>query len=147
MRNLYNWYRAANALYRRKIPILPGFIKFLIRILFGAVIPYEVQIGSGTTFGYFGLGVVIHKRAVIGKGCHIGQGVTIGGTSHNPALPTIGDDVFLGAGAKVLGAVDIGAGSVIGANAVVTKDIPPHCLAVGVPAKVVKTDISVSDYL
>lgn len=147
MGNIYNWYKVANALYRHHIPLLPQLIKLLIRVLFAAVIPYQAQIGKGTSFGYFALGTVIHKKAVIGENCHINQGVTIGGTSHNPILPVIGDNVYLGAGVKVLGAVNIGEGSVIGANAVVTRDIPPRSLSVGVPAKIIKTGIDIKDYL
>lgn len=66
--------------------------------------PPSVKIGGGTSFGYKGIGVVIHKRAKIGKNCVIAQGVTIGGRSGHYEVPVIGDNCCIGAGAKVLGA-------------------------------------------
>lgn len=146
MGGLYSWYKVANTLYRHHIPVLPRIIKLSMRILFAAVIPYQAQIGKGTTFAYWGLGVIIPKRIVIGENCCICQGVNIGGHAHNPVAPVIENNVFLGSGAKVFGPITIGEGSVVGANAVVTHDIPPRCLALGIPAKVVKTDIDINDY-
>lgn len=77
--DLYKWYRIERFLYIHKIPFLPNIIKATIRILWGAVIPYQAEIGDGTTLGYQGLGVVIHKEAKIGKNCIIRQNVTLGG--------------------------------------------------------------------
>ncbi|MCW5605856.1 MAG: serine acetyltransferase, partial [Burkholderiales bacterium] len=77
-------------------------------------------------------GVIIHSKAVIGRGVTVMQHVTIG--SKNPdenVAPTVEDDVYIGAGAKVLGAVRVGRGAVIGANSVVTRDVPPYCTVVG----------------
>lgn len=104
----------------------------------GGVIPYQADIGKGTTVGYQGIGVVIHKKAVIGRNCSIGQNVTIGGGGRTPGVPRIGDNVHIGAGAVVIGGIHIGDNVTIGANAVVNKDIPSDCVAVGVPAKPVK---------
>ena len=88
--------------------------------------------------GYQGLGIVIHKRCIIGKFCHIAQNVTIGGTSGLYQVPELGDHVEVGAGAVIIGPVKIGNNVYIGANAVVNRDISDNCVAVGVPARVIK---------
>lgn len=75
---IYNWYKLSRWMYIHKIPFIPILIKVMIRILWGVVIPYQANIGRGTLIGYQGIGVVIHKKAVIGKNCHISQNVTIG---------------------------------------------------------------------
>ncbi len=82
-------------------------------------------------------GVVIHRDAVIGSGCMIMQQVTIGQMAESGA-PIIGSNVYVGAGAKILGSVVIGDGVRIGANAVVLTNLPAHCTAVGVPARIVR---------
>ena len=129
------------------IPVLPSLInKIFIRFLFGC------QLGTGTKFGnnvslvYGGLGVTIHERAVIGNNVYIGTCVTIGGTTKKYEVPVIGDNSFISTGAKILGPVKIGKNCVIGANAVVLDDIPDRCVAVGMPAKIVKRDIDISNY-
>jgi serine O-acetyltransferase len=98
-------------------------------------------IGRGAEFGpglvlIHSTGIVINGRVRGGARVHIEHQVTIG--AERRESPLLGDDVFLGAGAKVLGAVEIGSGVRIGANAVVLDDIPPHCTAVGIPARVVR---------
>jgi serine O-acetyltransferase len=87
-----------------------------------------------------GSGVVIGETAEIGDSVTIYQGVTLGGTSHAPVKrhPTIGDHVVIGAGAKVLGAITVGAHSRVGANAVVLADAPAHSVLVGVPARTIR---------
>ena len=82
-------------------------------------------------------GVVIHEDAVIGDDCMIMQQVTIGMIGDGE-VPTLGNGVYVGAGAKIIGKVRVGDGARIGANAVVTKDVPPGCTAVGVPAKIIR---------
>lgn len=136
--DIYKWYQAERWLFLHHVPLLPGIIKTSIRIFWGGVIPYQAQIGEGTVIGYQGLGVVIHKRCIIGKNCHISQNVTLGGTSGLYDVPVIGDYVEIGAGANIIGPIHIGNNVTIGAGAVVIKDIPDHCVAVGVPAKVIK---------
>ncbi len=133
------WYRAARWLYLHHIPILPGIIKGSIRIIWGGVIPYQADIGINTKFAYQGLGVIIHKKAVIGCDCFIRQYVTIGGNGSDDGVPAIGNNVDIGAGTVILGGVHIGNNVRIGANAVVNKDIPDNCTAVGVPAKPIKS--------
>lgn len=147
MINIYDWYCFSNFLYRKNIPFFPNFISYLIRLLYSAWIPYSASIGRGTVFGYGGLGVVIHGRAIIGENCHIDQHVTIGGTSKKIEVPILGNNIYVGAGAKIIGPVKIGSNVVIGANAVVVNDIPDGCLAVGVPARILKRGILMKDYV
>lgn len=138
--NVYKWYAAARWLYLHKVPLMPKIIKGLIRVLWAAVIPYQANIGKKTTFGYQGLGVVVHKSAKIGQGCHIGQNVTIGGTSGKGKVPVIGNRVYIGVNAVVIGPIVIGNEVTIGAGAVVVSDVPDNCIVAGVPAKIIKTD-------
>ena len=93
------------------------------------------------------MAVVIHARAKVGKNCVIGTCVTIGGKSHHYEVPVIGDNVYIGSGAKILGPITIGDNVVIGANAVVVKDVPSNCVVAGIPAKVIKTGIKKSDFV
>jgi serine O-acetyltransferase len=88
------------------------------------------------------MGVVIGETAVIGDDCHIYHGVTLGGTGkeHGKRHPTIGNNVMISAGAKVLGSFTVGENSKIGAGSVVLTEVPPNCTVVGVPGRVVKRD-------
>lgn len=144
---VYYLYFIAKILSKFHIPLLPKIIQIFIRIFFGCYIPYRANIGKNTILGYGGIGIVIHDRCVIGENCVINSGVTIGGTSHKYEVPIIGNNVLIGSGAKIIGAVVIGNNVVIGANAVVTKDIPDNCLAVGIPAKIIKENINIKDYI
>ncbi|MDK0864098.1 serine acetyltransferase [Clostridium perfringens] len=135
---VYKLYKISHKLYIKNVPIIPLIIKGIIRVFFAAAIPYEAEIGENTLLGYSGLGIVIHKNAVIGKNCVISQNVTIGGTQGQKNVPVIEDNVEIGAGANIIGNVRIGSGAVIGAGAVVISDIPKNAIAVGVPAIVKK---------
>ena len=141
------FYRIGSWCLRHKVPVVPSFMKGLTFLLCSAVVPPSATIGARARFGYRGLGVIVHPRAVIGDGTLVGPHVTIGGRSGHQEVPVIGSRVFLGVGARILGPVKIGDGAVIGANAVVVGDVPARALAVGVPAKVVRTDINVDDYV
>ncbi len=87
-------------------------------------------------------GVIIHGEAVVGKNCMIMQQVTIGMIDAGE-VPRVGNDVYIGAGAKIIGAVIIGDGSRVGANAVVLRDVPPHHTAVGNPARLISRSTTV----
>ena len=102
---------------------------------------FNCIIGRGAEFGpgfvlIHATGVVINGGVRGGSNLHVEHQVTIG--AERRQCPTLGDDVFLGAGAKVLGSVTIGDGARVGANAVVVRDVPAHCTVVGVPARVVR---------
>jgi len=140
-------YRFIFSLKSYGVPVLPGILnKLLIRLLFGCQIGTGAKLGKNVVLTYGGLGIVIHERSVVGDNVSIGSGVTIGGTNKQYEVPTIGDNTILSTGAKVIGPIKIGANCVIGANSVVVTDIPDNCVAVGIPAKIIKTDINISDY-
>lgn len=131
-------HRLAHALWRRNFKFLGRLISHIVRFLTG------IEIHPGATIGrrFFidhGMGVVIGETAEIGDCVTLYHGVTLGGTSLNKGKrhPTLRDNVVVGAGAKVLGAIEIGAGSRIGANAVVVKPVPPNSVVVGVPGQIV----------
>ena len=141
MANPIALYYAANWMHRHRIPVLPRLLQAALFLLCGAVVPYRTRIGRGCLLGHGGSGIVIHEKATIGNGVMICQQVTIGGTGIGSSLPVIGDDVYLGAGARILGAVEIGSSSVVGANAVVIRSVPPRSVAAGVPARIVAEGI------
>jgi serine O-acetyltransferase len=125
-------------LWKCRVPFLPYLIQGILRIVFAVALPPSVRIGQGVVLGYSGLGTVIHARAVIGDRVNIGPGVTIGGRSGHHEVPVIEDDVVIGSGAKILGPIHLGSGSVVGANAVVISDVPSRAVVAGVPARIVK---------
>lgn len=145
MVNAVIFYRLANFLYRYKVPFFPKLIKLFIFVIYNCSIPYECKIGRNSFLGYGGIGVVIHKNAVIGDNVNIGSNVTIGGRSNQTAVPVIGNDVYIATGAKILGDICIGDRVVIGANAVVISDVPSDCVVAGVPAKIIKKGVNVFD--
>ncbi|GIV90947.1 MAG: serine acetyltransferase [Chloroflexus sp.] len=131
-------HRFAHALYRRKIPFIPRLISQISRFLTGIEIHPGARIGRGFFIDH-GMGVVIGETAEIGDWVMLYQGVTLGGTGKQTGKrhPTVEDEVVIGVGAIVLGAITIGRGARIGGGAVVVKDVPPHSTAVGVPARIV----------
>lgn len=129
--------RLMHRLHEKKTPILPRLLQQLNRLIFACDIPRTVKIGSNTVFAHSGLGCVIHSSAVIGDNCKIQQNITIGGRGTS-GTPTIGNNVFIGAGATILGNVIIGDNVKIGAMSLVLDDVPPNSTVVGVPAKGVK---------
>lgn len=100
---------------------------------------------GGTTLAYGGVGVVIHKDAKIGQNCVIESNVTIGGRNNDPNVPVIGDNVFIGTGARIIGNVHVGDNSIIGANAVVLHDVPERCSVAGVPARILHENIDINE--
>lgn len=139
-------FRVGSWLRSRGVPLIPRLCEAICFVVFSCVLPSSATIGQGTVLGYRGLGIVVHKRAVIGSGCLISPHVVIGGRSGHSQVPVLGDRVFVGARAKVLGPVVVGDGAVIGANAVVVSDVPPRTVVAGIPARVIKTDVSVDEY-
>lgn len=101
---------------------------------FGIELSPRTKIGKGLSISHFG-GIAINGRAVIGDDLDIRQGVTIGNTEKG--VPILGNNIYIGAGAKIIGAIKIGDNVKIGANAVVVKDVPDNCTAVGIPAKII----------
>ena len=114
-------------------------IKGAIFMFYNSVIPYQATIGKRTRFAYGGIGVVIHKRAVIGQNTVIGTNVTVGGRSNHYEVPAIGNNVYISTGAKVLGPIIVGDNSIIGANAVLISNVEENSVYAGVPAKKIKT--------
>lgn len=114
--------------------------------MFNCSVPESCVIGKGTKFGYGGIAVVIHARTVIGRNCMIGQGVTIGGKSGWYEVPVIGDNVHIHAGARIIGPVRIGDNVEIGTNCVVVKDVPSNCVVAGVPARILKSNMTEEDW-
>ena len=139
------FYRIAHAMYKRHIPVLPKIFYRLIYFVNNCHLHYETQVGEGTVLAYGGVGVVIHREAVIGKNCVIESNVTSGGRNNNPKVPVIGDNVFIGTGARILGDVRIGSNSIIGANAVVVHDVPENCSVAGVPARILHRNIDMNE--
>lgn len=131
-------HRISSTLLRAEIPVLPRLLSHIGRCTTGIEIHPGAQISSPCLIDH-GMGVVIGETARIGRRCHLHQGVTLGGTStmRKRRHPTFGDDVLVGAGASIIGAVSIGAGARIGAGAVVVSNVPPHSTVVGVPGHVV----------
>ena len=128
--------------YRHGLPKIGSLFEKLMIMTNSAHISGKAEIGKRVSFSHGGIGVIVHPLAKIGNDCIIGAGVVIGNRFPNAAAPVIGDNVYIGVGAKVLGGGEIGNNAMIGANAVVTHDVPEDCVALGVPAKVVgKTKI------
>ncbi len=132
-------HRLAHWFWRRKIFLIARTVSQFNRFLTGIEIHPGALIGSGFFIDH-GMGVVIGETAQVGDNVTLYHGVTLGGvsTERGKRHPTIENNVVIGAGAKILGAIHIGEGSRIGANAVVVKDVPPDSVVVGIPGQVVK---------
>jgi serine O-acetyltransferase len=131
-------HRLAYTLHRAGVPLLPHLVAWLNRWFTGVEIHPEAKIGEGLFIDH-GMGVVIGETAEIGDNCHLTQGVTLGGTSNRREKrhPTLGNNVVVGAGAKLIGAISVGDFARIGAGSVVVTNVPPYATVVGVPGKVV----------
>ncbi len=134
-------YRAAHWFYKRKMYTTARIISQASRFFTGIEIHPGAQIGKGFFIDH-GMGVVIGETAVIGDNCLIYQGVTLGGTGKDKGKrhPTLGNNVMVGSGAKVLGPFRVGDNVKIAAGSVVLDAIPDNCTAVGAPARIVKRD-------
>ena len=127
-------------LLRAPFSLLYRFMSIHCRNVYGIEIPYSCELGRHVVIEHQGA-IVIHGGAVIGDGCIIRQGVTLGNRSLDAPLdaPTLGKRVNVGAGAKLLGKITVGDDAVIGANAVVINDVPARAVVVGIPARVVRS--------
>jgi serine O-acetyltransferase len=146
MQLLVRIHKASRWLLDRRLTRLSQLLDTVIRLVYAARIPATADIDPTAHFSHNALAVVITKRAHISAGCMIGTHVLLGSRWPLRDGPHLEENVIVHAGARVIGPVRIGRGSVVGANAVVLTDIPPQSLAVGVPAVVKKTGIENGDY-
>lgn len=140
------WYRLSHWLWGLGLKWLARFISGLARWFTGIEIHPAAKIGNRFFIDH-GMGVVIGETAEIGDDCTLYHGVTLGGTSWNEGKrhPTLGNRVVVGAGAKVLGPIEIGDDARIGSNAVVIKSVPNNRTVVGIPGRVVETNLSAKE--
>jgi serine O-acetyltransferase len=142
------WHRVAHQLYTAGFPLLARIVSQFNRLLTG------IEIHPGATIGRrcfidHGMGVVIGETTEIGDDVLLYQGVTLGGTGKEKGKrhPTIGDNVVIGTGAKILGNITIGSHTKIGAGSVVVRSVPENSTVVGVPGRVVRLRVDTGDYL
>ncbi len=135
------FHRLAHALYKRGLVLLPRLISHFSRMLTGIEIHPGAKIGEGFFIDH-GMGVVIGETAEVGENVTIYHGVSLGGTGKEKGKrhPTLKDNVVVGAGAKLLGPIEIGEYARIGAGSVVLNNVPSHTTVVGVPGRVVIYD-------
>ena len=136
-------HRASHWLWQQHFYWFARFSSHIGRWLTGIEIHPGATIGRRVFIDH-GMGVVIGETATIGDDCTLYHGVTLGGTSWNKGKrhPTLEAGVVIGAGAKILGPITIGAGAKIGSNAVVVKDVPPNATAVGIPARILEEELT-----
>jgi len=141
-------YRISHFLWLKQVPFLPRLISQTSRFFTGIEIHPGAQIGQGLFIDH-GMGVVIGETAIVGDNVTLFQGVTLGGTGKETGKrhPTLGDNIVVGAGAKVLGNINIGSNSYIGANAVVLKNVPSNATVVGVPGRVTRQEGKKIDFM
>ncbi len=132
------YHRLAHTLFRWHIPVLPRLLSHISRFLTGIEIHPGAKIGEGFFIDH-GMGVVIGETSEIGDNVTLYQGVTLGGTSHQRTKrhPTLGDNVVVGVGAQLIGAITIGDNTKVGAGSVVVTSVPANATVVGVPGRVV----------
>lgn len=133
------WHRAAHVLYKMKLKFIARLISQITRFFTGIEIHPGATIGNGLFIDH-GMGIVIGETCEIGDNVTLYQDVTLGGTGKDTGKrhPTIGNDVLIGAGAKVLGPFSVGDGARIGAGAIVLDTVPANCTVVGNPGRVVR---------
>jgi serine O-acetyltransferase len=131
-------HRLAHKLFKAEVPLIPRLISNINRFITGIEIHPGAQIGEGLFIDH-GMGLVIGETAEIGANCQLMQGVTLGGTSTRKEKrhPTLGNNVVVGAGAQLIGAITVGDNARIGAGSVVVTNVPANATVVGVPGKVV----------
>jgi len=131
-------HRISHRLWRLRVPLLPRLLSQVGRLFTGIEIHPGARIGRSVFIDH-GMGVVIGETAVIGNHCLLYQGVTLGGTGkqHGKRHPTLKENVVVGAGAKVLGAITVGANTRIGAGSVLLRDVASDSTVVGIPGRVI----------
>ncbi len=136
------WHRINHRLWNFGIPVLPRLLSHFARFLTGIEIHPAAKIAPGLVIDH-GMGVVIGETAEIGENCLLYQGVTLGGTGKEKGKrhPTLRNNVVVGAGAKILGAITIGNNVIIGANSVILKPVPDNSICVGVPGRITRKKI------
>lgn len=130
-------YRLTHWLAARRIPFVGVMIQRLVEVWTGVSISPQTKIGPGLAIYHFG-GVIINQNAVLGSNCTLHHDVTIGNKNPGGPSPHLGDNVMVGAGARLLGGIKVGNNAQIGANAVVLSDVPDDAVAVGIPAKIIR---------
>lgn len=132
------FHRVSHWLHSRRIPFFPRFLSHIGRFLTGVEIHPGATIGSGTFIDH-GMGVVIGETAILGDRCLIYQNATLGGTGKESGKrhPTLGNEVIVGAGAKILGNIEIGDRVRIGAGSIVLRNVPSDCTVVGIPGRII----------
>jgi serine O-acetyltransferase len=135
------FYRVSHFLWNAKMKLLARYLSQVARFFTGIEIHPGATIGRGLFIDH-GMGVVIGETSIVGDNVTLFQGVTLGGTGKETGKrhPTIGSNVVIGAGAKVLGNIEIGSHSYVGANAVVLRSVPENSTVVGVPGRITKQD-------
>ncbi len=139
--NAVFWHRLSHFLFNHKMKFIARWISQTVRFFTGIEIHPGASIGKRFFIDH-GMGVVIGETTIIGDDCTIYQGVTLGGTGkdHGKRHPTLGNNVMVGSGAKILGPFTVGDNSKIAAGAVVLSEVPPNSTCVGVPARIVKRE-------
>ena len=139
-------YRFAHRLYKWHIPLIPRIISYITRIITGIEIHPAAQIGRRFFIDH-GEGVVIGETTIIGDDVLVYQQVTLGGTGkeHGKRHPTIGNNVIIGAGAKVLGNITIGDNVRVGAGSVVIDDVPQNSTVIGVPGRIIERKVNLDE--
>ena len=140
------WMRVCSFTKKGKHRLLFLFTRLILnhyKYKLGICIPYNTQISEGFYIGHFG-GIIVSPKAIIGQNCNLSHGVTIGKISRgkNSGAPIIGNNVYIGPGAKIIGGITIGDNVAIGANSVVVSDVPKNCTFGGIPAKQISTSTS-----
>lgn len=136
--NALSFYRAARRLQAAGVPLLPQTLTSLSARLHQVHLDLSAQLGEDVGLGYGGVGVVVAPGVTVGPRTFLCQNVTLGERPDAAGVPRVGANVLVGAGAMVLGPVTIGDHAEIGANAVVTEDVPAGAVVAGVPARILR---------
>ena len=129
-------YRISHWLYFHHMKLLSRFLDWTGRLLYSCFVPGQAQIGKNFKLAYWGLGVVVHIKTIMGDNCKLGQNVTIGGKGKG--VPVLLDNVYVGGGSFVVGGITLGNNVIVGANSFVDKNVPDNAIVAGAPAKILR---------